>query len=130
MQTAAIVALAADLFGERVGLEANRPDHRAGVDTLAVVQLHTGRVYRNYCGTANPLHAQGLACLLDGWADAVTQGCANPGAAVDYHYAQRGVFTQYRAQAGRQFGGRLDAGKAAPGYHYGIACRRVRQAGQ
>ncbi|MNH17522.1 hypothetical protein D3C79_771990 [compost metagenome] len=130
MQAALAVALATDLLGERVGLEAHGPDHRAGVDALAVVQQHAGRVDRGYRGATDPLHAQGLGGLLDGGADAVTQGRANPRPTVDHHHAQRRVLAEDFAQAGRQFGGGLDAGKATAGYHHGIARRCVGQVRQ
>ncbi|MNN37131.1 hypothetical protein D3C81_1510650 [compost metagenome] len=83
VQAPQAVTLAADLFGERVGLEAHRPHHGIGVDALAVVQQHTGRVNRSDCGTAHPLHPQRLASLFDGRADAVSQRSTHPGAAVD-----------------------------------------------
>ena len=51
----------------------------------------------------------------------VAQGSADAAATVDHDDLHLGVGAQGLAQAGRHFGGGLDAGEAATGDHYRIA---------
>ncbi|MCY1291504.1 hypothetical protein D9M70_406920 [compost metagenome] len=133
LQPALGVARRGDLLGERAGAEADGPDHRVGVDALAVVQHRASGIHRGDRTARAPFDAQLAGGLDDGRANAFAQRRADLRATVDDDDPDLGILAQDGAQAGRELGGGFDPGEAAAGHHHGVAGgagRPVRQGEQ